>query len=175
MTGWKRSPRTAAALAASCVLLLAGCGIKTTGVIDSGHAATVKSPGGKTAVLYFVSKDGSRLVPVPFPVDSAYTIAPRALLLLLLNGPSGPAQEAGLTTALPPLAPGQESALGVGPYAQSTGITVHLPFAVAGLSKTARDQLVCTIGVSAVPDVISPVVLRDANTTYPAAECGARS
>lgn len=172
MTGRKTRYRAAAALA-GCVLLLAGCGIKPTGVVDSGHAATVKSPG-KTAVLFFVSKDRSRLVPVPFTFDKAYTLEPRALVMLLLNGPSAPAAEAGLTTALPRLTAGQESALGASEYSESEGVTVHLPFAVAGLSELARNQLVCTVGVSAVPDVVSPVILRDAHTTFPSAECDPR-
>ncbi|MFG2981643.1 hypothetical protein ACGFYQ_10345 [Streptomyces sp. NPDC048258] len=176
MTGRKARSRATAATAAlaCCALLLAGCGIKRTGVIGSGHAATVKIAGGKKGVvLYFLSKEGDRLVPIPFMSDD-YTIAPRALVLLLLNGPMGPAQEAGLTTALPRLAAGQESALAVSEYSESAGITVHLPFAVGGLSELARNQLVCTVGVSAVPDVLSPVTLRDTHTTLPSAECDSR-
>ncbi|MEU9148632.1 hypothetical protein [Streptomyces sp. NPDC048349] len=170
MTEWGTRSRAAAALA-GCALLLTGCGIKTTGVVDSGHAATVKSPSGKAAVLYYVSKEGDRLVPVPFPVDGGYTIAPAALLRLLLDGPGGPAQEAGLTTALPRVPAGQGDALAVSGYAPDAGITVRVPFAVGGLSELARTQLVCTIGVSAVPDVLSPVTLQGTDTTLPSAEC----
>lgn len=96
MTRRRTSSRTAAATAvlAGCALLLTGCGIKRTGVIESGHAATVKVSGsGKSTVLYFVSKEGDRLVPAPFTLFDGYTIAPAALVRLLLDGPmAGPAR-----------------------------------------------------------------------------------
>ncbi|MFG2876496.1 GerMN domain-containing protein [Streptomyces sp. NPDC048337] len=176
MTGRKTRSRAAAATAAlaGCALLLSGCGIKPTGVIESGHAATVKKPGGNAAVLYFVSKEGDRLVPVPFAIDGGYTIAPRALARLLLDGPVGPAREAGLTTALPRLPAGQEDTMAVTDYSPAAGITVRVPFAVGGLSELARNQLVCTVGVSAVPDTLSPVALRGTDTELPAAECPRR-
>ncbi|MEU9375776.1 hypothetical protein AB0D94_18605 [Streptomyces sp. NPDC048255] len=177
MTG-RRTTRTRAAAAtaalAGCALLLAGCGIKRTGVIESGHAATVKVPGGKTAgVLYFVSKEGDRLVPVPFGVSAEYTIAPSALLGLLLSGPNGPAQEAGLTTALPQLRAGQGEP-SVGEYEPNKALTVRVPLAVGSLSELARNQLVCTVGVSAVPDVVNPVILQGTDTALPAADCDTR-
>ncbi|MDX3534225.1 hypothetical protein PV721_07560 [Streptomyces sp. MB09-01] len=171
MTGRKKRTRATAVTAAlaGCALLLAGCGIKRTGVIESGHAATVKVPGAKTAaVLYFVSEEGDRLVPVPFTIGADYTLAPVPLLRLLMNGPSGPAQEAGLTTALPRLPEGAEALIVSAP---DKGLTVRLPFAVGTLSDLARDQLVCTVGVSAVPDVVSPVTLQGTDTTLPSAEC----
>ncbi|MCX4696099.1 hypothetical protein [Streptomyces sp. NBC_01408] len=176
MTGRKARSRAAAVTAAlaGCALLLAGCGIKTTGVIESGHAATVKAPSGKGVVLYFVSKEGDRLVPVPFMFDGGYTIAPSALLRLLLDGPMGPAQEAGLTTALPRLPDGQAEGASVGEYTSDHGMTVRLPFAVGSLSELARSQLVCTVGVSVVPDVLSPVVLEGTDTALPAAQCRTR-
>ncbi|MFC9297623.1 hypothetical protein ACFTWH_26895 [Streptomyces sp. NPDC057011] len=175
MTGRKTRSRAAAATAAlaGCALL-AGCGIKPTGVVESGHAATLKSPGAKAAALYFVSKEGDRLVPVPFTFDGGYTIAPRALARLLLDGPIGPAQEAGLTTALPRLPAGQEDVLAVSEYAPGSGMTVRVPFAVGSLSELARSQLVCTVGVSAVPDTLSPVTLQGTDTALPAAECPRR-
>ncbi|MET9323062.1 hypothetical protein ABZX75_23110 [Streptomyces sp. NPDC003038] len=173
MTERKTRSRAPAALA-GCALLLAGCGIKPTGVIESGHASTVKSPSGKGVVLYFVSKEGDRLAPVPFMLPDGYTIAPRALVLLLLDGPSGLAGEAGLTTALPRPAAGQEERVAVSEYSASAGMTVHVPFAVGGLSELARSQLVCTIGVSAVPDTLSPVTLRGTDTTLASAECDSR-
>ncbi|MCX5611275.1 MULTISPECIES: hypothetical protein [unclassified Streptomyces] len=172
MTGRTRSRATAATAAlAGCALLLAGCGIKRTGVIESGHAATAKVPGGKTAgVIYFVSKEGDRLVPVPFGISAEYTIAPEGLLGLLLNGPTGPAQEAGLTTALPRLTSGM-AGVGVSEYSPSAGLTVRVPFAVGSLSELARKQLVCTIGVSAVPETLSPVTLQGTDTALPSADC----
>ncbi|APU42935.1 MULTISPECIES: GerMN domain-containing protein [unclassified Streptomyces] len=174
MTAQRAAARAAAATAVltGCALLLAGCGIKRTGVVESGHAAGVKVPGGKTAaVLYFVSKDGDRLVPVPFSIGTDYTLAPTPLVRLLLNGPSGPAAAAGLTTALPQVPDAKTDAVTVSKYSQENGLTVTVPFAVAGLSQTARNQLVCTVGASAVPDTLSPVTIRGTDTTLPSADC----
>ncbi|WP_374776566.1 GerMN domain-containing protein [Streptomyces sp. NBC_01310] len=168
-----RSRATAVTAAlAGCALLLTGCGIKRSGVVDSGHAATVKVPGSKTAaILYFVSKEGDRLVPVPFVVSAEYTLAPVPLLRLLLNGPTGPADAAGLTTALPRLSDAQAETVAVSRQSPDEGMTVRVPFAVGGLSELARDQLVCTVGASALPDVFSPVTLQGTDTILPSAEC----
>ncbi|MFD3694627.1 hypothetical protein ACFWUZ_00430 [Streptomyces sp. NPDC058646] len=176
MTGRRTGSRTVAATAVltGCALLLAGCGIKRTGVIESGHAATVKKPGGQVAVLYYVSQEGDRLVPVPFVIEGGYTIAPKALVRLLLDGPTGPAQQAGLTTALPRLTGIQAEQVSVGAYVPGRGLTVRMPLAVGGLSEQARRQLVCTLGVSAVPDVLSPVALQGTDAALPPAECDAR-
>ncbi|WP_327265194.1 hypothetical protein OG444_30390 [Streptomyces sp. NBC_01232] len=179
MTGpWPRRPRTGSRAAAatavllSCGLLLTGCGIKRTGVIESGHAAAIKIPGGKNAaVLYFVSKEGDRLVPVPFTIGTDYTLAPVPLLRLLLNGPSGVARAAGLTTALPEVPNDRTDKATVSPPVQGNELTVTVPFAVGGLSALARNQVVCTIGVSTVPDTLSPVALQGTDTTLPAADC----
>lgn len=174
MTGRKTRSRAAAATAAltGCALLLAGCGIKRTGVIESGHAAAAKVPGGKNAaVLYFVSKDGDRLVPVPFSIGADYTLAPTPLLRVLLNGPSGPASAAGLTTALPQVPAEKSDAVTVGAYAHDKGLTVRVPFAVSGLSELARAQLVCTVGVSGVRDTVSPVTVQGTDTALPATDC----
>lgn len=176
MTGRKTTVGVAGrALLPLLLLLLTGCGIKTTGVIESGHAAAVKVPGGKTAaVLYFVSKDGSRLVPVPFAVSPEYTIAPDGLVGLLLSGPHGAAEAAGLTTALPKLSDGQTGQASVSAYSPARGLTVRVPFAVGSLSEMARKQLVCTVGLSVVPDTVSPVTLQGTDTALPSADCEPR-
>ncbi|MEY2230697.1 MULTISPECIES: hypothetical protein [Streptomyces] len=172
MTGHRTRSRAAAATAAlvGCALLLTGCGIKRTGVIDSGHAATVKVSGSKGNFLYFVSKEGDRLVPTPFSVPEGYNLNPVVLLRLLLDGPRGRAGEVGLTTALPRLPDGAEEQLAVSPYAHD-GTRVRVPFAVGNLSDLARMQLVCTIGASVVTDTLSPVSLQGSDTTLPAADC----
>ncbi|MFJ1563936.1 GerMN domain-containing protein [Streptomyces erythrochromogenes] len=177
MTGRKTRARAAAATAAlaGCALLLAGCGIKRTGVIESGHAAAANVPGGKNAAaLYFVSKEGDRLVPVPFFISSEYTLAPAPLARLLLDGPRGPAAAAGFTTALPRVPDGQGDAVTVSKYSPEKGLTVTVPFAVGGLSELARNQLVCTVGVSAVPDTLSRVSIKGTDTVLPAADCNPR-
>lgn len=175
MTGRSARSRAAAATAAlaSCALLLTGCGIKTTGVIESGHAATVEVPNGKGAVLYFVSKEGDRLVPSPFMLEG-YTLAPGALARLLLDGPGVPAREAGLTTALPPLPAGKADSVVVSAYEPSEGVTVRVPFPVGDLPALARSQLVCTIGVSVVPDILTPVTLHGTDVVLAPAQCDSR-
>ncbi|MFD5622429.1 hypothetical protein [Streptomyces yangpuensis] len=177
MTGRTTRSRATAAAAAltGCALLLAGCGIKRTGVIESGHAATVKVPGSKNAAtLYYVSKDGDRVVPVPFSIGTDYMLAPVPLLRILLDGPIGPASAAGLTTALPKVSDAQSETATVSKYVPDKGITVSVPFPVAGLSDLARKQLVCTFGVSVVPDTLTPVAIQGTDTTLPAADCNPR-
>ncbi|MEC4574928.1 GerMN domain-containing protein [Streptomyces virginiae] len=174
MTGRKTRSRAAAVTAAltGCALLLTGCGIKRTGVIESGHAAAAKVPGGKNiAVLYFISKDGDRLVPVPFSIGTDYILAPTPLLRVLLNGPIGPSSAAGLTTQLPKVPGDKSDAVTVRRSPQDKGLTVQVPFAVSGLSELARAQLVCTIGVSGVRDTVSPVTIEGTDTTLPSADC----
>ncbi|MER7825573.1 hypothetical protein ABTX85_23785 [Streptomyces sp. NPDC096097] len=172
MTRLVTGSRAAAAMAMlmGCALLLTGCGIKRTGVIDSGHAPTVKVPGGKSTVIYFLSKEGDRLVPTPISGFEGHNINPEVLLLLLLEGPHGRAGEVGLTTALPRLAAGKDDQLSVSSYSH-TGVTVGVPFAVGNLSAPARMQLVCTIGLSAVPDTDSPVTLKGPDTVLAPARC----
>ncbi|MEU6212382.1 hypothetical protein AB0O42_25210 [Streptomyces sp. NPDC089922] len=176
MTG-RRTPRPAAAAAAAALagsLLLTGCGIKTTGVIESGHAAKVAVPDGGGATVYYVSKDGEHLVPTPFGFDG-YSISPAVLVRVLLDGPKGRAQEAGLTTQLPRMPEGKTDGFSSTPYSPESGITLRVPFPVAGLSQLARLQLVCTVAVSSVKDVVTPVTLQGTDTTLPSAECRLRS
>ncbi|MFI8388729.1 GerMN domain-containing protein [Streptomyces sp. NPDC085540] len=172
MTGRRTRSRAAVATAAlvSCALLLTGCGIKRSGVIDSGHAATVKVPGAKSTIVYFLSKDGDRLVPTPVTGFEGHDINPEVLLLMLLEGPRGRAAEVGLTTGLPQPTALKDGSLAVSPYSHA-GMTVRVPFAVAGLSELARMQIVCTIGISAVRDVISPITLMGTDTTLASADC----
>ncbi|MFF4261923.1 hypothetical protein [Streptomyces virginiae] len=173
MTGHGTRSRAAAATATlvGCALLLTGCGIKRTDVIDSGHSATVKVSGGnKSNFLYFVAKDGDRLAPSPFSLAEGYRLNPVVLLRLLLDGPRGRAAEVGLTTALPRVPAGQEEQMAVSPYTHE-GTTVRVPFAVGDLSDLARMQIVCTIGTAVLTDTRSPVILQGTDTTLPAADC----
>ncbi|MGZ9934283.1 hypothetical protein ACXNSR_30880 [Streptomyces sp. NC-S4] len=172
MTGHGTRSRAAVATATlvGCALLLTGCGIKRSGVIDSGHSATVKVSGSKGNFLYFVAKDGDRLAPSPFSLAEGYRLNPVVLLRLLFDGPRGRAAEVGLTTALPRLSAGQEDQMAVSPTSQA-GTTVRVPFAVGDLSDLARMQIVCTIGTAVLTDAVSPVILMGPDTTLPAADC----
>lgn len=93
-----RTLAPAAALLAPA-LLLTGCGIKPTGVVESGAAAKVAvAAPARTSMAYFVTPEG-RLVPSPQPEHTRD--GPRGSLTGLLGGPGAPELEAGLGTRLP--------------------------------------------------------------------------
>lgn len=164
-----RGGATAAALA-GCALLLAGCGIKPTGVIESGHAAMVEVPGTDGPVLYFVSREGDRLVPTPVFADG-YRMQPTPLLQMLLAGPAGRAREAGLTTALPPHGDPRLGSVVITGSEGDEAVTAQLPFKVGDLSDLARGQLVCTLAFAAAPGTLNRVTLRGTDTALNPADC----
>lgn len=168
-----RVRKAVAATALTVPLLLAtGCGIATTGVVESGRAGTVKlATAPDPGLLYFLAPDGA-LVPVPVSdrmqrPDAGFTIE------LLLEGPSETAREAGLTTEIPapnPEVPITEVPDGKAPDRRGSprGVTnlspdgktlrVVLPIPVEPLSEPARRQLACTalaaVSTSPAPEVI---------------------
>lgn len=171
MTIRAKSLSAAAAAALAGVLLLSGCGIKPTGVIDSGDAANVQVPGATNGgVLYFVSAEGDRLIPHPMPAG----LDTSQLLAALLAGPSGAARGAGITTALPPL--GDKSPdLATIMYSPTKGVTAKLPFEVGQLPELARRQVVCTLAFAIVPGTLSPVTVTGTDADLGPAECDLRS
>lgn len=126
----RRSTRPA--LLVSAALLLSACGIPTTGVVESGAPATgLRSP----TLIYFV-KNG---VPIPVPRRTSGEVDLVTTLRMLLQGPDGEEQRAGVTTAIPPLK--------LSPKIWSTGTTevgIQLPPVTKPLSDTAFKQLICT-------------------------------
>ncbi|MCJ0873368.1 hypothetical protein [Streptomyces sp. AP-93] len=160
-----RVRRAAAAAALTVPLLLAtGCGIATTGVVESGRAGTVKlATAPDPGLVYFIAPDGA-LVPVPVSdrmqrPDIGFTIG------MLLEGPSEAAREAGLTTEVPAadaISPDAKAkGLARGPVeAAAVGNTVRviLPLPVEPLSGPARRQLACTalaaVSVRPAPEIL---------------------
>ncbi|WP_051696047.1 hypothetical protein [Streptomyces sp. NRRL S-244] len=139
--------RTRAAAAAVALLLggllLTGCGIKPTGVIESGAAAKVVVPGpGTKGTVYLVASDG-RLFPVPDREQPSVSEA--SLLIRLLVGPTEAQRAAGLETRLPVLDIKKQGASAGTTMISADTIGVGVPFKVATLSETARQQLVCTV------------------------------
>ncbi|KOU16896.1 hypothetical protein ADK52_32950 [Streptomyces sp. WM6372] len=139
--------RTRAAAAAVALLLggllLTGCGIKPTGVIESGAAGKVVVPGpGTKGTVYLVASDG-RLFPIPEREQPAMSEA--SLLIRLLVGPTEAQRAAGLETRLPVLDIKKQGASAGTTMISEDTIGVGLPFKVATLSETARQQLVCTV------------------------------
>ncbi|MFD3540564.1 hypothetical protein ACFWUQ_13815 [Streptomyces sp. NPDC058662] len=161
-----------ATLALVGALLLGGCGIKPTGVIEAGHAAEVTVPGATGGVVvYFVAQDSTRLVPVPFFMNG-YTLAPTPLVRLLLAGPTGRAREAGLVTELP-VVPEEDEEKVVVEITAGDVVNVRLPVKVGGLSKTAVAQIVCTarFSVKADTDTVSDVSITGTDTTLAPTPC----
>lgn len=154
---------TAAALTVP-LLLATGCGIATTGVVESGRAGTVKlATAPDPGLLYFIAPDGA-LVPLPVSdraqrPDIGFTIG------MLLEGPSEVAREAGLTTEIPVPDVNSPDAkfkgLARGPVkvgGDDKTIRVVLPLPVEPLSGPARRQLACTalqaVSVRPAPEIL---------------------
>ncbi|MER5485707.1 hypothetical protein ABT024_21155 [Streptomyces sp. NPDC002812] len=146
------------------LLLATGCGIATTGVVESGRAGTVKlATAPDPGLLYFIAPDGA-LVPVPATdrvprPDVGFTIG------MLLEGPGEVAQEAGLTTEIPvpdvnsPDSKAKGMARGpVKVAADDKTLRVVLPLPVEPLSGPARRQLACTalqsVSVRPAPEIL---------------------
>ncbi|MFD5144547.1 hypothetical protein [Streptomyces sp. NPDC058401] len=158
-----RVRRAAAAFALTLPLLLAtGCGIATTGVVESGRAGTVKlATAPDPGLLYFIAPGGG-LVPLPVSdrmqrPDVGFTIG------MLLEGPSEAAREAGLTTQIPEpdtLTPDSKAGARGGVKAAGDGKTLrlYLPLPVGPLSDPARRQLACTalaaVAAGAAPEIL---------------------
>lgn len=152
---------TAAALTVP-VLLATGCGIATTGVVESGRAGTVKlATAPDPGLVYFIAPDGA-LVPLPVSdrtqrPDLGFTIG------MLLEGPSEAAREAGLITEIPVPDTKYWDRMGVArPAVRSEAdgktLRVVLPVPVEPLSGPARRQLACT-ALAAVRTSPAPEIL----------------
>jgi hypothetical protein len=160
-----RSAARAVALPAAAGLLLTGCGIKPTGVIESGAPAkmTVTVPNGESLVYYLTPDD--RLAPSSVWYTSP---TPGGALARLLIGPSEQEKAAGLRTAVPAVDFTTATEVRV-LQTNSDVIEVLLPIAVDGLPELARRQLVCT-ALSATPSHYE-AVLRGPDTMLDPARC----
>ncbi|MEU9103384.1 hypothetical protein AB0D54_03285 [Streptomyces xanthophaeus] len=164
--------RTAVAVAAVVLgsLLTAGCGIKPTGVIESGAAASVViGPRDPSGLVYFVTPDG-KLVPSP-QVDSPPS-SPTGTMLRLLAGPGPQERAAGLGTRLPALAGNEAGAVGVTFPTEGGVVEVRVPFRVEELPQVARRQLVCTaMSVAVNESGTVDVMLRGPDSAFAGERC----
>ncbi|MBE1491433.1 GerMN domain-containing protein [Plantactinospora soyae] len=113
--------------------LVAGCGVRPTGVITGGAAPVGPARG---VPLFFVADQHLALVLRPTtPVDSVDDV-----LALLLAGPDPTERELGYGTEIPADA-GRPTTTTSDP----SGTTVKLSGDVLALSPTAVDQIVCTV------------------------------
>lgn len=114
-------------------VLVAGCGVRPSGVISGGPAPTERVRG---VALYFLA--GSSLTPVLRPLRQH--LSPTQTLMLLQHGPNGDERAAHLTSEVP---------TGLGPAtvtADASGdVDVVVSADVTTLSSTAVDQIVCTV------------------------------
>jgi hypothetical protein len=143
------------------MLLLGGCGIQETDVIEAGGPASVQAPVDRDyeMLLFFHSREGG-ITPVIRSTASMIEYGPEGgmvdgqavpvptekVILALLSGPAERDREAGLTTSLPPAPPAGALQVEVSPGSEK--VTTDLPIAVDGLNRTALRQLVCTIAYS---------------------------
>jgi hypothetical protein len=120
-------------------LLLSGCGIPSTGVVQSGDPATGVRPG---ALLYFVADD-DQLVPVYREVTEQVDV--RAAVELLIAGPDRRDRRLGLTTAFTRIA---TPAIG----ANGAQVSLQLSPGTEPLSPIAARQLICTVAEARLAD-----------------------
>jgi len=120
-------------LLASAALLLSGCGIPATGVVQAGAPGT--GIGRPTTVLYFVK--GGVPVPVARAVDGPVDVGTAVQTLFL--GLDAQDRRRGLATALPQLT--------AGPTVRTDGtlVRIGLPEGTPQLTATAFQQLACTV------------------------------
>ncbi|GAA3377422.1 hypothetical protein GCM10020367_53070 [Streptomyces sannanensis] len=155
-------PRITAVLALS--LLLTGCGIQSTDVVEAGDPARahVNAPAAGRMLLFFLSPNGE-LMPVTRsvggPVEAGKTIA------ALLAGPVEQERAAGLDTALP------RHGLPVRIEDAGDGVRVYVGFDVTGLSGSAHRQLVCTAAYAGEGDGLLEVTVVGTDGTLPPDRC----
>ncbi|WP_433543843.1 hypothetical protein ACQPZG_01060 (plasmid) [Streptomyces sp. CA-294286] len=169
-----RVHRRALAAGPVAALLLTGCGIPESDVIEAGGPAHVQNfvSDAYGALLFFRLPHGD-LAPVTrqlTPVTStgefgggyqqgggtARPPTTEKVISALLNGPGQADRAAGLDTALPRVTAGTvrvrfsvaTSASGPGSGSGSGDLVVDLPLAVRGLDATAVRQLICTAAYS---------------------------
>ncbi|GAA2930237.1 hypothetical protein [Streptomyces enissocaesilis] len=161
---------------ASASLLLAGCGIRGSEVVEAGGPAVADVARQDGMLLFFVGPDGSS-IPVVRLADSAPTPAATAKqLAALLHGPTPEEHAAGITTRLPagstPVrvepVPGEKAGSRAGVPKE---VRVSVAFAVRPLDAAAVRQLVCTTAHAEDPEGLVEVALTGSDGPLPAATC----
>ncbi|MFI1420817.1 hypothetical protein ACH4VX_23110 [Streptomyces sp. NPDC020731] len=183
--------RTGAVAVASGVLLLGGCGIRETDVIEAGGPASVEAfvDHDYKMLLFFHSREGGispvirspgstleygpegGLVAGQDPDDAdAPPVPTEKVILALLSGPDEQDREAGLSTSLPPAPSAGPLRVEVSPGGEE--VTADLPIALDGLGRTALRQLICTIAYSHDADGRATVRLMGKNDMSASGTCG---
>jgi hypothetical protein len=143
------------------VLLLAGCGVRPTGVVYAGDAPTATAPASSQAQVFFLSQ--KTLVPVPRAIGPGDA---QKVFDALLAGPTAEERQKGLSTALH----GVQRIL-VHELDGATLLVETVPTA-AKLPPIAFEQIYCT-GMT-LPDqrFMKITYVNGGGMPYPAVACG---
>ncbi|SEG61797.1 Sporulation and spore germination [Actinacidiphila yanglinensis] len=134
MTGWRAGAAVAAAGAAA--VLLAGCGVPTTGVVDVGVPASgLPAPERRSSLVPVYFLDGDNLRPIVRDVPPGADPV-TAAVELLFAGPPKPGGE--LTTRLP------RPPVAVAVHTEGQTVTVRLPGGRPAPDTLAMRQVACT-------------------------------
>jgi len=180
--GRTRGRAVGVAVPAAAALLLGGCGIQETDVIEAGGPASVQAfvNPGYDALLFFRAPDGalspvSRSVTESSGFGAGYEepdgptepVSTEQAIAALLSGPGPAERSAGLGTSLPRVPAG-----GVGVELSDAEVTVRLPLALGGLDATALRQLICTAAYSRDRDGRTAVRMAGKDGVTASGTCG---
>ncbi|MGX2994656.1 hypothetical protein JNUCC64_10225 [Streptomyces sp. JNUCC 64] len=174
----RRTFRALAVTVALGALVLTGCGIRPTDVIEAGGPATVTPVPGPSnrLLLFFHTPDGEAAPVIRKAVRgwNAEGSPPTSYeaLRVLLEGPTEEERAAGLRTSLPKLS-GSAGTVRSKPSSQRGTIDAFLPLRLADLADTAVRQLICTVAYAEDRDGAVQVALRGTDAAMEAASCGA--
>lgn len=140
----------AAVLAAATIVVLAGCGVRPSGVISGVPAPSgpVVPEASNSTKLYFLM--GSQ--PTASQRQRTRT-EPADVLALLAAGPDDDERAAGLTTQVP------ANAAPVSVEGAPSGVTVTLGTDVSALSTVATEQIACTLRHQDSAASVPPITL----------------
>ncbi|MDA3644780.1 hypothetical protein LZ318_24415 [Saccharopolyspora indica] len=129
-------------LIATALLLVAGCGIQPTSVVDAGSAPSMYKFGGNRMSLYFLH-DG-RLEAVQR--SSIPEVTPQSTLAALFQGPTPEEAAAGFSSLLPgePVVPTVDTT--------ATPVAVHVPAPLPDNVPARINQVACTAIAALVAD-----------------------
>ncbi|MGY1579028.1 hypothetical protein [Streptomyces sp. MN13] len=175
--------RAVAAAVPAAVLLLGGCGIRETDVVEAGGPATVQAfvNPGYDALLFFRSPDG-QVSPVIRTFDPAGLFgadyqegtgqpqpAPtEKVISALLSGPARADEAAGLATSLPRVTSGAVHVK----FPENGDVLMVVPVDLAELDTTALRQLICTAAYSRDRDGRATVRMTGRDQARASGTCG---
>lgn len=169
--------RSGMSLALLATLLLGGCGLQETDVIEAGGPATIQVyPQVATGLMLFFRSPDGELMPVIRLLEGEMTapdspgVETDKTVVALFTGPTEDERAAGLTDGLPELP--RDALVRVVPHPRG-GVEVRLPIALGDLDDLAVRQLVCTIAFTEEADGRGAVHLRGTDSALESTNCDA--